>query len=65
MLNLLSVIHVPADQVGLWLGLSGGAIVLLLVLSFLFSDEWGANRTMLQLAGVGAVLFVTLGLSSL
>jgi hypothetical protein len=64
-LNLLSVINVPADQVGVWLGISGGAVLLLLVLSFLFADEWGANRTLLQLAGAGALFFVTLGLTSL
>jgi hypothetical protein len=65
--KLLSVIHVPAEQVGIVLALSGGAAALSFVLAFRFRDyvTQDPNRTLLSVSAMAAVLFVTLGLSSL
>ena len=66
-MNLLSVIHVPAEQVGIVLAISGGVAVLCFVLAFARRDyvTQEPNRSLLSVAAAAAVMFVTLALSSL
>jgi hypothetical protein len=66
-MNTFSVIHVPADQVGAFLGLSGTVAVGSFVLAFVMRDQItdDPNRSMLSLAAMAAIFMVTLGLSAL
>lgn len=66
-MNMLTVVHVPADQVGIFLGISGAVAVGSFLLAFVMRDQISLdpNRSLLSIAGMAAVFFVTLGLSAL
>ena len=66
-MNMLSVINVPADQVGVFLGISGAVAVGSFLLAFVLRDQitTDPNRSMLSIAAMAALFFVTLGVSAL
>lgn len=64
-MNTFGVVHVPADQVGPFLGISGGAVLVFLVLAFVNRDDTDSpSRGFLSLAATAAIFFVTLALSA-
>lgn len=63
---MLSVIQVPADQVGIFLGIAAAVCLGALVLAFFIRDAYNdPSRGLLSVAAAAAIAFVTLGVSAI